>query len=189
MIFYQNQKKQLTPRPASGNSPVRSIHMVKRMRQAAFLFLALLLSAALMAETIDNHFDSPEDILKYDPQLKDPASSFVTDSKAAGGGCLRTNGRFEKMFKESPEGVLSFWVYDDYFEEIIERKLRQVNFSLLRNDEGKKEIFGSRSDVGSERIYLLEKRLNMHAILSRNTKEVRLERSSRSQAQSERSIA
>ena len=50
--------------------------MRKTNMQVAVIFLATALAMPLTAATIVNHFDSPEEIGKFNPQLKDPAAIF-----------------------------------------------------------------------------------------------------------------
>jgi len=99
----------------------------------SILLFASTVVLPLKAETITSRFDSAEETGN--------AANFVTETKAAGAGCVKTGGYFDKGFKEWPAGVLSFWVYDDYFDEIVGRNWRHVNFSLVRNDGGKKATF------------------------------------------------
>ncbi|MFA6291730.1 MAG: hypothetical protein WC637_08110 [Victivallales bacterium] len=117
------------------------IKSLQGIGQTAFAIAGLLLSIPLSAATIGSHFDSPEEISQFNPQTKDPSAIFENSKMAAGAGCIKATS-FHREFKEDwPEGVMSFWVYDDSFEEITNHKLRTVNISLLRNENGKRKAY------------------------------------------------
>ena len=112
--------------------------MKKLILTIAVLASAMTMAGPLRAETIQCHFDSPEEIGKFNPQLKDPSSAFETGKTVAGAGAWK--GNFGTRFsKEWTEGVLTFWVYDDTFERIVERN--GLNITLIGEVDGKKQTF------------------------------------------------
>ena len=115
--------------------------MKKLILTIAVLASAMTMAGPLRAETIQCHFDSPEEIGKFNPQLKDPSSAFETGKTVAGAGAWK--GNFGTRFsKEWTEGVLTFWVYDDTFEVVVERNLHRINMTLIGEVDGKKQNFG-----------------------------------------------
>ncbi len=84
------------------------------------LILALCCCARLgAAPVVSHHFDTPDDVAA----LKNPKAVWTGDTKAAGaGGAMFPADGAEwagcsfALPKETPEGVLTFWVYDPIFE-------------------------------------------------------------------------
>ena len=112
-----------------------------------FPLLAVLVSAMmamagpLRAETIQCHFDSPGEIGQFNPKLKDPSALFESSKTVAGTGAWK--GNFSTTFsKEWTEGVLTFWVYDDTFEEVVTRNLHRINLTVIGEVAGKKQTVG-----------------------------------------------
>jgi len=107
----------------------------------SIILLASTLALPLKAETVSYHFDSPEEIRQFNPQCKDPSALLETTKVAAGAGALKTPTGFGASFpKDWTEGVMSFWVYDDTFERIVERN--GLTISLIGEVDGKKQTFG-----------------------------------------------
>jgi hypothetical protein len=104
---------------------------------------AFLLGFSLQAAEIANHFDSPEQIKAFNPKLKDPAAKFTSDTMAAGAGSYKAIKGFYKSFGSEPltRGVLTFWIYDDYFEMIDNWEWHHVNYGLKRTVDGKQKTF------------------------------------------------
>jgi len=113
---------------------MKTIHLKTKL----LVLLALLPAAAGYAAGTANHFDSPEDC--------GDAAKFATVTKAAGAGCLKTQGpslSFGQTFKEPlASGVLTIWVYDDYAEIIDTWKWHHVNYGFTRMLDGKKTSVG-----------------------------------------------
>ena len=106
----------------------------------AFVLLATTLAVPLKAATLVNHFDSPEEIRQFNPQCKDPSALLETTKAAAGAGALKTATSYHTSFpKDWTEGVLSFWVYDDTFEEVVERNLHRIYMTFIGEVDGKKQ--------------------------------------------------
>ena len=108
----------------------------------SIVLAATALTLPLAAETTSYHFDSPEEILQFNPQLKDPSALLETAKPAAGAGALKTTAGFQASFsKDWTEGVLSFWVYDDTFEEVVGRNLHRIYLNFVGEADGKKQNF------------------------------------------------
>lgn len=107
----------------------------------ALALLAALPAMPLRAETLSYHFDSPEEILQFNPKLKNAPDLLDSNAPAAGKGAWK--GNFAASFpKQWSEGVLTFWVYDDTFEEIVGRKLHQIVLTCGGEADGKKQNVG-----------------------------------------------
>ena len=106
----------------------------------SIILLASTLALPLRAETIAHHFDSPEEIRQFNPQIKDPSALLDTTKPAAGAGALKVPTSFSASFpKDWTEGVLSFWAYDDTFEEVVGKKLHQILMTFVGEVDGKKQ--------------------------------------------------
>jgi len=116
--------------------------MTNKNTFASIVLLASTLSVPLKAETIAYHFDSPEEIRQFNPQFKDPSALLETTKTAAGAGALKTTSFSASFPKDWNEGVLSFWAYDDTFEEVIERNLHRIYLTFVGEVDGKKKNFG-----------------------------------------------
>lgn len=108
-----------------------------------FFTLSLFFSViALHAVEINYHFDSPGEIKEYKSQIKDPASLFESSCKAAGSGSIKAIKGFSWNFSEPvTQGVITLWIYDDYFEMIDNWEWHHVNYGLTRIIDGKKKTF------------------------------------------------
>ncbi len=113
---------------------------LKRSRKLAAGLIALVAAASLHAGSIVHHFDSPADIKRFNPHQPDPAAVFETSTKAAGAGCLKVRRGFTQRFKEPvTQGVVTLWIYDDYFEMIDNWQWHHVNYGLTRRLDGKEK--------------------------------------------------
>ena len=112
--------------------------MNKPVLQSALALLAALPATPLRAETLAYHFDSPEEILQFNPKVKDAAAVLETAMTAAGKGAWK--GNFSATVpKDWTAGVLTFWVYDDTFEEVVGKKLHQIVLTCGGEVDGKKQ--------------------------------------------------
>ncbi|WPJ95574.1 hypothetical protein SH580_19330 [Coraliomargarita algicola] len=113
-----------------------------------YFWLTILLSYILpvSAAEIEFHYDSPEQISAvreyYETQ---PEQWFESEIKAGGAGSFKTaergRGFHERFTEDWPEGVLTLWVYDDYFDVIDSWNWHHVNFDLGREVDGEMKHF------------------------------------------------
>ena len=109
---------------------------------ASLALLASTLALPLKAETITYHFDSPEEILQFNPKFKDPSALLETAKTAAGAGALKTTAGFQTSApKDWNAGVLSFWAYDDYSDIVDTWKWHNIEFNLVKTVDGKQQTF------------------------------------------------
>ncbi|MFZ4780361.1 MAG: hypothetical protein ACOYM3_33835, partial [Terrimicrobiaceae bacterium] len=109
---------------------------------ASLALLASTLALPLKAETITCHFDSPEEILQFNPKFKDPSALLETAKTAAGAGALKTTAGFQTSApKDWNAGVLSFWAYDDYSDIVDTWKWHNIDFNLVKTVDGKQQTF------------------------------------------------
>lgn len=120
----------------------KSLCRVIKYRVILGLFI-FVISMSMQAAGFVNHFDSPEDIKSFNSRYTPPASRFESSIKAAGAGSFKSIKGFSKNFGKKPltQGVLSFWIYDDYFQIIDVWKWHHVNYGLTRIVNGKKKNF------------------------------------------------
>jgi|GEM_PF-1130718 len=116
--------------------------MKQRIAAIALLVWTASLSPQLQAEAVSYHFDSVEEIAKYYPNVKDPAALLETGKTAAGAGALKMEYFSTNFPNDWPQGVMTFWLYDDQFEEVTDGKFRQIGVTLIGEVDGKKQNFG-----------------------------------------------
>ncbi|MEI6070451.1 MAG: hypothetical protein WCS31_01550 [Verrucomicrobiae bacterium] len=78
--------------------------MIKANMQMAAVLLSSTLALPLKAETLNYHFDSPEEIRQFNPQCKDPSALLETAKPAAGAGALKVPTSFSASF---PKGCMT----------------------------------------------------------------------------------
>lgn len=114
---------------------------MKKMTGAWLLVLAAFPALAWAGTPVAevNHFDSPEEVARFLPQLKQPETYFDTQRKALGKGAV-TGHRFQKNFPEDQDTgcVITFYFYDDEFEVWRDSRLPTVNVRLVKEVDGKK---------------------------------------------------
>ena len=112
------------------------------MRNHALKWLVLALcccSRLDAAPALSYHFDTREEV----DSLKNPKLGWTADSKAAGAGCaaLQPGSDYAAcgftLPKDTPEGVLTFWVYDPIFDLAKELTWLDCGFTATMEKDGK----------------------------------------------------
>ena len=112
--------------------------------QFAALSLALCGARLTAAPALSYHLDTPEDVAV----LKNPKVAWDQDRKVAGAGCaaLQPGSDYAAcgfaLPKDTPEGVLTFWVYDPIFELNKENTWLDCSFSASMDKDGKRVTKG-----------------------------------------------
>ncbi|MFA6292899.1 MAG: hypothetical protein WC637_14010 [Victivallales bacterium] len=132
-------------------------HLPKLLKLTCLTLMGCVLlgSASLRAETLNWHFDTPDDVR----QLKKDYAVWTADVKLAGAGAVVLKAPKEYALpliptqnanpsswmgctftfpKDSPEGVLTFWVYDPIFELGKERTWLEIGIACGKEDGSKK---------------------------------------------------
>jgi len=118
------------------------LRLTKNLLASAVLSSVLSLPAAEIAF----HYDTPEQIAAVREYYEDTPEAWLETEEVAGGtGSFKTRengGGFNERFTGNwPEGVLTLWVYDDYFKVIDNWNWHHVNFNLGREVNGEMQSF------------------------------------------------
>ncbi|MEI6071707.1 MAG: hypothetical protein WCS31_07930 [Verrucomicrobiae bacterium] len=105
------------------------------------LVLALFCCSRLGAvPAVSYHFDTPEDVAS----LKNPIVAWAGGTKVAGAGAAALQPGSDNAIcsftlpKDTPEGVLTFWVYDPIFEVDKENTWLDCSFTASMEKDGKR---------------------------------------------------